>query len=93
MYLILRAFSNIHLLIIFVAFIHLFILHTNKPLSSLCLQVIETCQKKGGLRKKLQDLADAVRPASSSRRALASPPPEHRGARRKNATRETTPSS
>jgi hypothetical protein len=77
MYLVLHAFSNIHLLIIYFVFtnIHLFILRTNKPLSSLCLQVIETCQKKGGLRKKLQDLADAVRPSSSSRRAPASPPP------------------
>jgi hypothetical protein len=48
MYLILHAFSNIHVLIIFVAFtnIHLPILRTNKPLSSLCLQVIETCQKR-----------------------------------------------
>jgi hypothetical protein len=75
MYLVLRAFSNIHLLIIFVGFtnIHIFILCTNKPLSSLCLQVIETCQKKGGLQKKLQDMADAVGHSSSSRRAPASP--------------------
>jgi hypothetical protein len=54
------AFTNVHLFalvlisvifIYFIAFtnIHLFILHTNKPLSSLCLQAIETCQKKGSL--------------------------------------------
>jgi hypothetical protein len=58
MYLVLHAFSNIHLLIIYFDFtnIHLFILRTNKPLSSLCLQVIETCQKKGWFCKEAPGL-------------------------------------
>jgi hypothetical protein len=58
---------------------------------------LKHAKKKSGIVKKLQDLADVVRPSrssrpsSSSRRTPPSPPPERCGARRKNATREANP--